>query len=69
MPLILSFNDIESVNNVAAGCLGGRCEGQPGLRPEYHTHYYGAYFRDPDGNKFCVVCHEAVVEGDVSLDK
>lgn len=36
---------------------GGRCEGAPGVRPDYHAHYYGAYFRDPDGNKLCVVCH------------
>lgn len=38
---------------------GGVSEGAPGLRPEYHDHYYGAYFRDPDGNKLCVACHEA----------
>ena len=38
---------------------GGRCEGPPGLRPEYHASYYGAYFRDPDGNKLCVACHDA----------
>ena len=37
--------------------LGGTCEGPPGLRPQYHAHYYGAYFRDPDGNKLCVACH------------
>lgn len=36
---------------------GGACEGPPGLRPEYHPDYYGAYFRDPDGNKLCVACH------------
>lgn len=36
---------------------GGCCEGAPGLRPQYHPDYYGAYFRDPDGNKLCVVCH------------
>jgi catechol 2,3-dioxygenase-like lactoylglutathione lyase family enzyme len=36
---------------------GGESEGLPGLRPEYHDHYYGAYFRDPDKNKLCVVCH------------
>jgi catechol 2,3-dioxygenase-like lactoylglutathione lyase family enzyme len=36
---------------------GGRCEGQPGLRPHYHANYYGAYFRDPDGNNICVCCH------------
>lgn len=38
---------------------GGLCEGPPGLRPEYHSNYYGAYFRDADGNKICVCCHEA----------
>ena len=37
---------------------GGRCEGPPGPRPHYHPNYYGAYFRDPDGNKLCVACHE-----------
>lgn len=36
---------------------GGVCEGAPGLRPHYHPDYYGAYFRDPDGNKLCVCCH------------
>jgi lactoylglutathione lyase len=36
---------------------GGTSEGPPGLRPEYHANYYGAYFRDPDGNKLCVACH------------
>ncbi len=37
---------------------GARCEGPPGLRPQYHANYYGAYFRDPDGNKLCVCCHD-----------
>lgn len=36
---------------------GATSEGAPGLRPEYHVNYYGAYFRDPDGNKLCVACH------------
>lgn len=36
---------------------GGSCEGPPGLRPQYHENYYGAYFRDPEGNKLCVVYH------------
>jgi catechol 2,3-dioxygenase-like lactoylglutathione lyase family enzyme len=38
---------------------GATCAGAPGLRPQYHPDYYGAYFRDPDGNKLCVCCHEA----------
>ena len=36
---------------------GGTDEGPPGLRPQYHEHYYGAYVRDPDGNKLQAVCH------------
>lgn len=31
--------------------LGGICEGQPGYRL---PTFYGAYFRDLDGNKLCV---------------
>ena len=38
---------------------GARDEGAPGLRPDYHPDYYGAYVRDPEGNKLCVCCHEA----------
>ena len=37
--------------------LGATCEGAPGQRPQYHADYYGAYFRDLDGNKLCVCCH------------
>jgi len=47
---------VDSVHALALA-LGGTCEGPPGLRPHYHRHYYGAYLRDPDGNKLCVVCH------------
>ena len=36
---------------------GAACEGAPGLRPHYHPNFYGAYFRDLDGNKLCVCCH------------
>ncbi len=38
---------------------GGTDEGGPGLRPHYHRNYYGAYFRDFDGNKICIVSHHA----------
>jgi catechol 2,3-dioxygenase-like lactoylglutathione lyase family enzyme len=53
--------DRASVDRAYAAALaaGGSDAGAPGLRPQYHAHYYGAYFRDPDGNKLCVVCHEA----------
>lgn len=50
----------DAVDSAHATALahGGICEGPPGLRPEYHASYYGAYFRDPDGNKLCVCCHD-----------
>lgn len=39
----------------AAMAHGGTDEGRPGLRPHYDPDYYGAYCRDPEGNKLCVV--------------
>ena len=43
----------EAVNRAyAAGmATGGADEGAPGPRPHYGIGYYGAYLRDPDGNK------------------
>ena len=38
---------------------GATDEGKPGLRPDYHADYYGAFFRDLDGKKICICCHEA----------
>ena len=56
----------DAVRRAYASALrhGGVCEGPPGLRPHYHPHYYGAYFRDPDGNKICVCCHDANTSDD-----
>lgn len=56
--------DRETVRIAHAVALknGGANEGVPGLRPEYHSNYFGAYFRDLDGNKLCVACHEAESE-------
>lgn len=36
---------------------GGVEDGRPGLRSEYHPDYYGAFVRDPDGNKIEACCH------------
>lgn len=33
--------------------LGGKCEGPPGVRGPDLDGFYGAYFRDLDGNKLC----------------
>lgn len=42
----------------AALSAGGRDNGAPGLRPDYHKHYYGAFVIDPDGNNVEAVCHK-----------
>jgi catechol 2,3-dioxygenase-like lactoylglutathione lyase family enzyme len=39
----------------AAIAAGGRDEGVPGERPHYGVGYYGAYLRDPGGNKIHIV--------------
>lgn len=44
----------------AAIKAGGKDNGKPGLRPEYHANYYGAFVLDPDGNNIEVVCHQPV---------
>jgi catechol 2,3-dioxygenase-like lactoylglutathione lyase family enzyme len=41
----------------AAGLAnGGSCEGLPGKRPGAPGNAYGAYLRDPTGNKICTFC-------------
>ncbi len=42
----------------AAIAAGGKDNGAPGLRPDYHAHYYGAFVIDPEGNNIEAVCHE-----------
>jgi catechol 2,3-dioxygenase-like lactoylglutathione lyase family enzyme len=54
----------EAVDAFHAAALeaGGRDNGAPGPRPEYHGGYYGAYVFDPDGNNAEAV-HHAVSSG------
>ena len=42
----------------AAMAAGGKDNGAPGVRPQYHEHYYGAFVTDPDGHNIEAVCHE-----------
>jgi catechol 2,3-dioxygenase-like lactoylglutathione lyase family enzyme len=41
----------------AALAAGGSDNGAPGLRPQYHANYYGAFVLDPDGHNVEAVCH------------
>ncbi|HXQ45356.1 MAG TPA: VOC family protein [Caulobacteraceae bacterium] len=43
--------------HAAAMAAGGRDNGPPGLRPQYHANYYGAFVFDPDGHNIEAVCH------------
>jgi predicted lactoylglutathione lyase len=42
----------------AALAAGGTDNGGPGLRPDYHPNYYGAFVLDPDGHNIEAVCHK-----------
>ncbi len=52
----MPFNDRAQIDAFHAKAieLGAQDDGAPGLRsPEGPRAFYGAYFRDADGNKFC----------------
>jgi catechol 2,3-dioxygenase-like lactoylglutathione lyase family enzyme len=44
--------------HAAVLAAGGTDNGPPGLRPQYHPSYYGAFVHDPDGNNIEAVCHD-----------
>ncbi|KHN94441.1 glyoxalase family protein [Metarhizium album ARSEF 1941] len=43
--------------HAAAVEAGAADNGAPGLRPDYHADYYGAFVLDPAGNNIEAVCH------------
>ncbi len=60
-PIHVAFSttDRATVDNFHSAALaaGATDNGAPGLRPEYHPTYYGAFVLDPDGNNVEAVCH------------
>src|SRR5262245_640227 len=44
--------------HAAALAAGGTDNGPPGVRAEYHEHYYAAFVTDPDGNNVEAVCRQ-----------
>jgi hypothetical protein len=44
----------------AALSAGGKDNGAPGLRPQYHADYYAAFVIGPDGRNIEVVCRASV---------
>jgi len=59
MHLCFRARDREAVRafHAAAIAMGGRDDGGPGLRSQYHRDYYAAFVLDPDGNRLEAVCH------------
>jgi predicted lactoylglutathione lyase len=53
--IAMAMDDRARVDAVHAKAmeLGAADEGAPGVRGPAEMGFYGAYFRDPDGNKFC----------------
>ncbi|NOD65295.1 MULTISPECIES: VOC family protein [unclassified Ruegeria] len=53
----LACQSKEEVKEAHAAALanGGTNEGDPGDRPRYGPNFFGAYARDPDGNKMSFV--------------
>lgn len=48
--------DVDAYHREAVAA-GGEDNGLPGVRPQYHENYYGAFVLDPDGNNTEAVCH------------
>src|SRR4029077_3385700 len=44
--------------HAAALAAGGTDNAPPGVRTDYHPHYYAAFVIDPEGNNIEVVCHD-----------
>jgi predicted lactoylglutathione lyase len=42
----------------AAIAAGGKDNGKPGIRAQYHPTYYGAFVLDVDGHNVEAVCHK-----------
>jgi len=57
--LALVADSREEVDAFYAAALAAdaRDNGPPGLRPQYHEHYYAAFVLDPDGHNIEAVIH------------
>lgn len=62
-PSHIAFRSVDRATvdafHAAAIAAGGRDNGTPGVRAQYHPGYYGAFVLDPDGYNVEAVCHQA----------
>ena len=63
MPMHVAFRttDRSSVDSFHETALAGGASdnGAPGVRADYHEHYYAAFVIDPDGHNIEAVCHRS----------
>ena len=64
-PLHIAFaaanrQEVRNFHRVALEA-GGKDNGAPGLRPQYHPNYYGAFVIGPDGHNVEAVCHQTEI--------
>jgi predicted lactoylglutathione lyase len=57
--LALAASDRAKVDAFYAAAIaaGAKSNGEPGLRPQYHPNYYGAFVIDLNGHNLEAVCH------------
>ncbi len=55
--LLASSREVVDAFYQAALAAGGKPNGAPGVRAQYHPSYYGAFVLDPDGHNVEAVCH------------
>ena len=61
LPLHIAFaadnrSQVDEVYHQALAA-GGKDNGPPGIRPQYHANYYAAFVIGPDGHNVEAVCH------------
>lgn len=63
--LAFKASDVNAVQDWYQKCLelGGKDNGAPGVRPEYHPGYYGAFVFDPNGWRIEACFHGYQPEG------
>lgn len=59
--------DVDAFSDVGVNA-GYASDGEPGVRPQYHEDYYGAFLIDPDGNSAEAVYHGRARKGDNVID-
>jgi predicted lactoylglutathione lyase len=56
-----NINSVDAFYRIAIQ-TGAKCNGKPGLRPEYEDGYYAAFITDPDGHNIEAVYTDKLIK-------